>query len=526
MIENEEDLIFKISAQSLSHDKKNCVIKILSAAQIREADQYTISHEPIKSIDLMERAAVRFTELFTAKFPGPIPIFIFSGYGNNGGDGLAIARLLLQKNDQVQVYILADEKHYSEDFLINQTWLTTLSKHSVHEVVTDSDFPAITTGAIIIDALFGSGLNKPLHGLAASLVSYLNLQDATRISVDIPSGLFADAVGNGITFKAHFTFTFHQPKLAFLFPENQDAVGAWEAVDIGLDRHFIDAAASFRFLPGKEDILKIIHPRKKFDHKGTFGHAFIHAGSPGKMGASIMCAAACARSGAGLTTVFVPKNTSQILNTSIPEAMTEEYAPGKKIAADLSKYNAFAFGPGIGTDDAARAVFLSLLKRIEVPTVVDADALNIISREKKGLKLLPENSIITPHPKEFERLSGKTSNWLERHELQVGISKKHHVYIVLKGAYTCISTPAGNCYFNPTGNPGMAKGGSGDVLTGIIAGLLAQHYSPEEACLLGVYLHGLSADMAVRNKSVYSLLATDIISNIGNAFSEITGQSL
>lgn len=469
----------------------------------------------------MERAASAFSSVFIEEYSQKTTVFIFCGYGNNGGDGLAIARILLKKNYHVLVYILADKEIYSEDFLINKSWLLKLNDKVVHPIISATDFPCITKDSVIIDALFGSGLNKSLEGIAEQLVTYLNQQDSVRVSVDIPSGLFADKISEGVIFKAHHTITFQQPKLSFLFPENQEVLGKCEVVDIGLHRQFINSLSCNNILIEKSDLQKILHPRKKFDHKGTYGHAFIHAGSPGKMGAAILCAEACMRSGAGLTTAHVPKGESSSLNIALPEAMTEEYTSKKKMEGNMLRFSSAAFGPGIGTDNFSVKTFLSLLRNIEAPSVFDADALNILSRQKKGLKLLSKNSIITPHLKEFERLAGKTNNWCERHQRQSELSQIHSIFIVLKGAFTCITTPDGMSYFNPTGNPGMAKGGSGDVLTGIIAGFLAQHYSAEEACLLGVYLHGLSADFAVKKQSEHSLLATDIIATIGDAFTKL-----
>jgi NAD(P)H-hydrate epimerase len=509
------------------------VIKILSARQIKEADHYTIEHEPISSIDLMERAAttLRFHPLLASP---DLTYYIFCGPGNNGGDGLALARLMLHDNySHVFIFILADSEKYSEEFKVNEKRLKKIKAanitylKSADDIVSGKYFERNPTNRnsfkpVIIDALFGSGLNKPLNGLAATLINYLNSQPGViRIAIDIPSGMYADKSADGVVFKADHTITFQQSKLSFFFPENAESVGKWWVTDIGLDKSFIDNLPCSEYLVEEADVRKILKPRNKFDHKGKFGHAFIYAGNTATMGACILSVKACVRSGAGLTTVFIPKGYSHVLNVSVPESMTKEYGETKTLNVDLSKYNAFALGPGIGRSGKAGKIFLSLLKQIKGPAIIDADGLNILSEEKKGLGLLPENSIITPHPKEFERLAGKTNNWYERHQRQLELSKKYSIYIVLKGAYTCISTPDGNSFFNPTGNPGMAKGGTGDMLTGIIVGLLAQHYSPQDACLLGVYLHGLSADIAVRKKTEYSLLASDMILKIGDAFKKI-----
>ncbi|MEP7129452.1 MAG: NAD(P)H-hydrate dehydratase [Chitinophagales bacterium] len=500
------------------------MIKILSAEQIREADRYTMEHEPISSTNLMERAATAFVEIFSATYSSTNSIHIFCGFGNNGGDGLAIARLLLQKNYSVAVYLLADSNNYSADLLVNLARLKEINEQCIHYVATVADVNAISDNAIIVDALFGSGLNRSLTGLHAEVVTFLNNQKNIRVAVDIPSGLFADSVSEGLIFSADHTITFHQPKLSFLFPENFSVVGRWETAAIGLHKDFIESVPTLHFIPERADVKAMLPARGKFDHKGTFGHAFIHAGNHGKMGAGILCSAACMRTGAGLTTVHVPEKTENILNGAIPEVMTLSYSEKIRKEYNWTGFSAAGFGPGIGTDKTAVNIFLHLIKNVSVPTVFDADALNIISRQKKGLNLLPKHCIITPHLKEFERLAGQTNNWYERHQRQLQISKQHSIYIILKGAFTCITTPEGLSYFNPTGNPGMAKGGSGDVLTGIIAGLLAQHYNPLHACLLGVYLHGLAGDIAVNKTSLQSLSASDIIANIGNAFNSLSAE--
>ncbi|MBA2422744.1 MAG: NAD(P)H-hydrate dehydratase [Chitinophagales bacterium] len=498
------------------------MIPILSSLQIAEADRYTIEHEPIAPIDLMERAAEAFIKCFTQKFKVSSPVYIFCGKGNNGGDGLAIGRLLQNYNYEIYVFILNQTGDSSEAFLINESRIKNTGLLLTY-IKSEKKFPELHKEAIIVDALFGTGLNKPLKGLAEELVKYLNVQQATRVSVDIPSGLYADKPTRDLTFKAHHTITFQYPKLSFLFCENLEAIGEWYAVDIGLAKIIWPSNGVSHFFLERMDIERMLKPRKKFDHKGSFGHAFIHAGSKGKMGAAIMCTLACVRTGAGLITVHIPEGYTAVFNITVPEAMTEEYLGDESLnSKDLSKYNAFAFGPGIGTTANAKKKFLGLLSAVRAAAVFDADALNIISQEENDLTLLPADSIITPHPKEFERLAGVSSDWADRLQRQMDLSKKHHLYIILKGAYTCISTPQGKCYFNSTGNPGMAKGGSGDVLTGMVASFLAQGYHQEEASLLSVYLHGLSADIAVKKQSEQSLLATDIISTIGDAFREIS----
>lgn len=494
------------------------MLPILTSQQIRNADQFTIENEPIKSIDLMEYAAKEFCNELEKLIDKDAALNIFCGPGNNGGDGLAIARIAEESFRKVSIFILTSQK-YSDDFEKMLKRQKKWGDSKLRYIENENDFPSLHSKEknpepVIIDALFGLGINKSLNGLAAQLVNYLNVQNALRISVDIPSGLYADENINGISIHAHHTITFQSPKLSFFFPENYLSVGEWKAKDIGLDQKFINSLDCKNYLVEAADISQKIIPRKKFDHKGTFGHAFIHAGSEGKMGAAILCARACVNTGAGLTTLHIPKNQFSTINISVPEVMTEDYTA----TIDYSKYNAFAFGPGSGTDDDARKIFLQLLPQIKSPCVLDADALNILATEKEYWKLIPKNSVLTPHIKEFERLAGKTNTWEERHNKQVELSQQHSVYIILKGAYTCITTPEGKSFFNPTGNPGMAKGGSGDVLTGMIVSLLAQKYSVKDACIIAVFLHGLAADIAVENGSKHSLTASEMIDNISLSF--------
>jgi NAD(P)H-hydrate epimerase len=500
------------------------MIPILSAEQTRKADAFTIRHEGIRSIDLMERAAVAFAgqlrKIVTREKISRC--LIFCGPGNNGGDGLAVARLLCEENWNISVYYLSGTGKYSADFIFNLERLKKLPRAKITELKSENDFPQAESSALVVDALFGTGLNKPLSGLPEKLVTFLNQQPALKIVVDIPSGFSADEATSGTCFNARHTLTFHAPKLSFLYAENFLTVGEFHALDIGLNREFISTLPVKNFLVETADVAGRLKRRKKFDHKGNFGHAFLFAGGKGKMGAALLCAKACARTGAGLTTVILPKGTAAVMNAVVPEVMTKEHSPKKIIFPTLEKFSAFAFGPGIGTEKSTAEKFLSLLRKITSPAVLDADALNILSMQKNWPRLVPQNSILTPHPKEFERLAGKSRSWHERHRKQLQLSEKFSLYIVLKGANTCITTPEGKSFFNSTGNPGMAKGGSGDVLTGIIVSLLAQKYSAEDACLIGVCLHGLAADLAVEFQSPESLLASDIIGSIGNAFRKIS----
>ncbi len=497
-------------------------MKILSALQIREADRYTIQREPIAPEALMERAARAFTEWFAGKFPGEHPVKIFCGIGNNGGDGLAIARLLYEKKYRVEVFIARCSPTPSEDFLLNEQRLKKLPV-KVADINAGNTFPEIKANEIVMDGLFGSGLNRPVEGFTADLITHLNRSSGIKVAIDIPSGLYADAHSDSIKFKADYTLTFELPKLSFFFPENFPYVGEFVVKSIGLHPEFLNKAETAHYYVTDDVAGKMVVPRKKFDHKGTYGHALLISGSYGKMGAALLCAEACLRAGAGLVSAHVPRCGYQIMQSSLPEAMVSTDKQEEIISAipDLSGYQAIGIGPGIGKHARTSAALHQLITSTEIPLVVDADALNIFSENKIWLNELPKHSILTPHPKEFERLFGTSANDYARLELQKEASRLYNSIIVLKRAHTVITAPDGNACFNSTGTPGMATGGSGDVLTGIITGLLSQGYSPLNSAILGVYLHGLAGDIAAESWSQQSMLASDIAHHLGNAFKRI-----
>ncbi|HFC00298.1 MAG TPA: NAD(P)H-hydrate dehydratase [Phaeodactylibacter sp.] len=496
-------------------------MKILTAQQIRECDAYTIQHEPILSIDLMERASSVFVNWFLRKkMSTSLPIYIFCGKGNNGGDGLAIARLLQQEFYSVEVFICEIGRTSSPDFSTNLKRLPSFQGIKVNKIKENNTFPKLEKKGILIDAIFGSGLNRSVEGYWGQLLEHLNQQNQTIIAVDIPSGVFANQPTNGISIHADFTFSFEVPKLAFLFPENENRVGEWSVGSIRLHPDFLEKIKTPYFFLQKNNVKSILKKRKKYAHKGNFGHALLIVGSYGKVGAAILATRAALKTGAGLVTTHAPKLAYPLLQTTVPEAMVsidENEFYFSKIN-DWEKYDAIGIGCGIGTETVTETALGIFLEKINQPIVLDADALNLISKNKKWLEWIPPNSILTPHPKEFERLFGKTKNSFNRNEVQRYFSKKHNIYIILKGAHTCISTPDGNCFFNSTGNPGMATAGSGDVLTGILTSLLSQGYNSLETSKLGVYLHGLAGDVALNeNVTQESLIASDLIENIGRA---------
>jgi ADP-dependent NAD(P)H-hydrate dehydratase / NAD(P)H-hydrate epimerase len=494
------------------------MLKILTTSQIRELDACTIRHEPIASIGLMERACEAFTGWVTAKIPINKTIGVVCGTGNNGGDGLGIARLLTDHGYDVKVWIIRSSMPESEDFKINLQRIR--GKIPVFEIISESDQNLFSDRSILIDAIFGSGLSRPAEGIYAQAIRCMNKTNAQRIAVDIPSGLMADKPSEGEIVLADHTVSFQFPKLSFLFPQSNVYVGSWHVVDIGLDRNFIADAGTIYSLLEQNDIYTLLKPRSKFDHKGNFGHALLIAGSYGKMGAAILSARSALRSGAGLLTVHVPQCGYQIMQTSVPEAMVSVDENEKIFSAtpDIKNFSAIGIGPGIGQDKKTVRAFNALLETAGKPLVIDADALNILSSNRELIHLLPENSVLTPHPKEFERLAGSWKNDFERLNRQIDFSAKTGTIVLLKGAHTSISTPAGKVYFNNTGNPGMATGGSGDVLTGIVTGLLAQGYSGLDSALIGCWVHGAAGDQAAAHMGQVSMTASDITAYLPGAF--------
>ena len=501
-------------------------MKIFSASQIKQWDTFTITNEPITSIDLMERAATACCKWLIGKNYGAFHFRIFCGKGNNGGDGLALARMLIEHKCLVTVYILEFGKIGTDDFQTNLERLHPLTT-DIHFIQSTEFFPVLVGTDIIIDALFGTGLNKPLEGISEALVQHINQSNCTVVSIDLPSGLFADksSKANSVI-NASLTLSFQNYKLAFLLQENENYCGEVHLLHIGLHPVFEENEPANFELIDKERIKNIYKPRSKFAHKGTYGHASLLCGSNGMMGAAVLSSLACLRSGVGKLTSYIPKCGYQILQTVVPETMCvvagEDYilsAPG------IEKFNTVGIGPGIGIHPSHKKLIAEIFAKVKTPIVIDADALNILAENIALLNLIPKHSILTPHLKEFERLFGKAENDFERLELAKQKSKEYQFYIVLKGHYSFISTPDGAGYFNSTGNAGMATAGSGDVLTGIITGLLAQGYAPLEAVLLAVYLHGSAGDIAASKISMEAIIATDIVNCLGNAFKQIQSSS-
>jgi hydroxyethylthiazole kinase-like uncharacterized protein yjeF len=479
------------------------MLPLLTAQQIREADTHTIANEPISSLNLMERASRAFVGWFINHFPDKsLTIAVYCGTGNNGGDGLAIARMLYgHKYFNIAVKLARYSERSTADFDANLDRVKHMGL-DLRELKPGAAFPP-ENAAIIIDALLGSGLNKPLSGDYKKLADYINELKKTVVAFDVPTGFLTDGEMDidATVIKADLVITFQQPKINFLLPESAPHIKCWEVVNIGLDEGFIQSLQSpYQFIEEK-DIKKILKPRRHFSNKGTYGHALIIAGQPQTMGAALLSSAGCAYAGAGLTTACVPESGLTALNTYQPEIMAVVRQGDELPDIKWEQFTTIGIGPGLGKDKGALKLLAGLLDNYKDPIVIDADALNLLASNPELWKKVPAGSILTPHMKEFDRLFGKHDNWWQRVQSSIAMAKKHQIHIVLKNDYTLVATPEGVVYFNSTSNPAMATGGMGDVLTGIITSLVAQKYTPYEACIVGVYIHGKAGDeLAMPNR--------------------------
>ena len=492
------------------------MIKIFPTIQLKELDAYTIENEPVSSIDLMERASRALARAMSERWSAETPFTVFAGPGNNGGDALAVSRLLAERGCRVEVYLFNTKGTLSPDCETNKERLAGVAGIDFHEITTQFVPPVLTAEHVVVDGLFGSGLNKPLSGGFAAVVKYINTSPATVVAIDVPSGLMGEDNTYNIQaniIRADLTLSLQLPKLAFLFAENAPFVGEWQLLDIGLSEEAIEENETDLALTEHEDVASMLKPRGKFAHKGNFGRALLIAGSQGMAGASVLAARACLRSGVGLLTVHIPFCNNFIVQTSVPEAMTEIDINDVRFscATDTDDYQAVGIGPGLGKAGDTEAALLEQIESCQTPMVGDADALNLLGEHRSYIGRLPKGSILTPHPKELERLVGKCQNSYERLTKARELARSAGVHILLKGAYSVIIAPSGKCWFNPTGNPGMATGGSGDVLTGVVLALLAQGYDAETAARMAAYVHGLAGDIACKKHGVMGMTAGDIV---------------
>lgn len=505
-------------------------MKIFTSNQIKELDNYTIENEPVKSIDLMERAARSVADAIVERWTSEVPVVVFAGPGNNGGDALAVARMLAEDGYQVQTYLFNISGRLSDDCAENRKRLIDRKGRPMFtEVTQEFDPPRLEEGMLVVDGLFGSGLNKPLAGGFASLVKYINASPAQVVSIDVPSGLMTEDNTYNVRaniVRADVTLTLGQLKLSFLFPENQQFLGSVEILDIGLSEEGIEHIDALYTMTHIDDVVPLLRPRNSFSHKGTMGHALLVAGSYGMAGAAVLATKACMRSGAGKVTVHTPRRNVTILQTAVPEAVLhldrEETIFSEAMGTD--DFQAIGIGPGLGTSEQTSIAMIAQLRRATCPVVADADALNILAARHAWLMQLPKGIILTPHPRELDRLEGQCVDSYERLAKALQLAERLQGYVVLKGHHTAICMPDGCVAFNTTGNAGMATAGSGDVLTGIITALLARGYHQRDACLLAVYLHGLAGDLAAAELGEESLMASDIIDFLPKAFLSLTNQ--
>lgn len=497
-------------------------MKLLSKEQVYEGDRLTTERQGISSSDLMERAGIQIFNWMHDRMQGAqVPIHIFCGIGNNGGDGLVIARHLITHGYEVKTYIVNYSEKRSKDFLVNYDRIKGVTKEWPIVLNEEYNKPEIAPQDIIIDAIFGIGINRPPSDWVLSLFRHLESTKAFTLSVDIPSGLYTERALEDAShaIKANYTLSFQTPKLVFFLKDTYSYTVQWEVLDIGIDRQYLGDVETRDELIGKNEVVVKYQPRDKYAHKGDYGHALMIGGSYGKIGAITLASRACLQAGAGLVTAYIPQCGYNILQNSLPEAMVETDTHAKRITNIKSSVNfdVVGIGMGMGTQADTIEALSSFLEQNKAPMVLDADAVNSLSKNKDMIAQIPKNSILTPHRGELRRLLGEWSDDFEMLERVTQFSKKYSLVVVIKGAHT-ITVFEDKRYINTTGNPGMATAGSGDVLSGIITGLMGQNYSAIDAAIMGVYLHGKSGDLAVEKTGYQSLVAGDLISHLGASF--------
>ena len=503
-------------------------MKIFTASQLSSIEHYTMEHEPIHPIDLMERAAMAVTQAITSEFGTHMPVVVFAGPGNNGGDALAVARLLAEKGYDVEVFLFNVTGKLSEECEFNwQRLRDNRRMKKYHEVTSEFDPPKLDVSTLVVDGLFGTGLKKPLAGGFAALVKYINQSAATVVSIDMPSGLMTE--DNTYTVSANvvhadITLTFQYRKLAFMFADNQQYIGRLKVLDIRLSESKAESITTTSSILEESQVRALLQPRPDFAGKHQMGTALIIAGSYGMAGAAVLATRACLRTGVGKVVAHVPKRNYNVMQISVPEAIAQLDLEETKFseAVDAQYYDAVGIGPGLGQAETTAIALVSQIRRTHVPMVIDADAINILANHQAWVQQLPRHIIFTPHPGEFDRLNGSVcGNDYERLTHALDMAQRMQAYILLKGHYSALCMPTGEVVFNSTGNAGMATAGSGDVLTGMITALLARGYTHAEACKLGMYLHGLAGDFAAKEKGMESLVASDIVDNIHKAFNRL-----
>ncbi len=506
-------------------------MKIFNSAQIAEIDRYTLEAQHLKEYDLVTRVGKRLAQWMRGNLVlKRSKVVIFAGTGNNGNDAIALAKILGGWDIDCQLYVIGSKSKNSSlrRQLIEELYIFSTVRWK--ELCEGDEIPPLPNICYIVDGIFGTGLNRSVEGFYCKLIEKINSSGAKVISIDVPSGLLSDHRNedeSASVVRAHHTLTIQFPKLCMFFKENYQYTGDWEVIDVDLDLDIIDTIETPYSMIEKNSVRSILKKRGKYSHKGDYGHGLLIAGSAGMAGSAILAARGALRAGLGLLTLHVPKRLHDILQVSVPEAICETDRSDSIFTGInpriAEKFDAVAVGPGIGKSPDTVAALKDIINSCNRPMVIDADAINILSTNKEMLELIPQNSVITPHPREFARIAGKYRDSREAAEMQMEFSAKNNITVVLKGANTSVSTPDGKMWFNSTGNPGMATAGSGDVLGGIILGFLSQGYSAREAAIAGTYLHGLSGDIVAAIKGEASLIAGDIADNLGEAFKRVLG---
>ena len=505
-------------------------MKIFTSELIREIDKATCEAQNITPLDLMERAASAVCCEIETRFNPSQRIVVFAGPGNNGGDALAVGRMLFEQGyKKVEVFLFNVMGKLSHDCSEEKNRIMETEAIDFTEVTKDFQPPYLSEKDVVIDGLFGSGFKGTLQKGFLTLVNYINDSNAYVISIDVPTGLSGEwnnNVSRRDMIHADLTLTFQFPRLSFFFEENQEVLGEWRLIDIELDESKMKDIPVDFMLVEERNVRPLFRKRNEFSGKRDYGSALFFAGSVGMSGAAVLCAKGCLRSGAGLATVHSARVSLPIVQTSLPEALFE---PDRNdfFITDMSvhhNHQAVAVGPGLGVNDKTIDALESLLKNYKNPLVLDADALNCMAKRPHLLSLLPAHSIITPHVGEFDRLFGTHGSTEERLKKAIDMAKYYNIIIVLKGHYTATVRPTGRVYFNSTGNPGMATAGSGDVLTGVITSFIAQGFRPEQAATLGVFVHGMAGDLAEEKWGEFGILASEIADSCALALKKITAR--
>lgn len=502
-------------------------MKIFSNEEIQYIESYTIENEGVSSMELINRVARGVVSEIRNRWNSDTPTVIFAGPGNNGADALAVGVKLIENGFDPEIYLFnIGGRNLSEDCRLIRDRMKEIPELNFTEVTQNFSMPQLTPQHLVIDGLFGSGLTSPLEGGFRMLVQRINESGASVVSIDIPSGLMADN-NEGQIFRdiihADLTLAIQTPKHSFFCPDTAELVGEWKALNIGLSKAAMKNVSPDNYLVEEIDARRHLQKRNPFCSKADFGSIAIVAGCYGMMGAALLATQGALRSGVGKITAISPRCGFNIIQQGAPEAMFQADHHDIIITNVVLKneYTAVAIGPGLGTHEMTVDAVERFIASAKRPVVVDADALNCIAKRPSILYNLPLLSILTPHAGEFDRLFGAQKSHESRIAKAREVAQTYNIFIVLKGRFTSIIRPDGKVFINSSGSPAMATAGSGDVLTGILAGMLGQGYRPEIAAMLGVYIHGLAGEIAEKQNGIYGATAGDIARNVGLAIQRI-----